>query len=226
MATLVEVVTVRLREMIVSRELEPGARIQERNIAQMLGVSRTPVRLALGILEVEGLVEGEPNCGFVVSDFSLEDVRSAYAVRGALEGLAARVATERRTDRLLDRLGAAVAEGEALLSDGTMDETQMRRWSEANHLFHDSLIEAADLPALRKTHGFLGRMPLAAPTAILFTRDYLDLALQKMREAHFQHLAVLEAVRDGEGARAEYMMREHAHQSGKTVTAVLSAMLR
>jgi GntR family transcriptional regulator of vanillate catabolism len=112
MSTRVEAVTLQLREMIIAQELQPGSRVPERDLAEAFGVSRTPVRVALSILEAEGLVTSEPNRGFVVNGFSIEDVLSAFDVRGALEGLAARTAVERGLgDDALATLQACVAEG-------------------------------------------------------------------------------------------------------------------
>ena len=212
--TRVETVTVRIREMILKGELAAGTRVPERDLAQRLGVSRTPVRVALGILQAEGLVRGEPNCGFVVNALSHEDILSAFDVRGVLEGFAARTAVERglRPD-LVERLRAAVAEGEVLVARGTCDAEGMRRWSLANDVFHGAIIEAAGLSALGKVHEFTSRMPLVAPVAILFTNDRHDDAYARMADAHRDHIQVLQALLRGEGERADYLMREHAYRS-------------
>jgi GntR family transcriptional regulator of vanillate catabolism len=214
MSTRVEAVTLKLRQMIVARELAPGSRVPERDLADAFGVSRTPVRVALGILEAEGLVAGEANRGFVVSEFSIEDVLSAFDVRGALEGLAARTAVERGIGRdALDRLSECVAEGERLVANGLCGPDDMRRWSLANGTFHDTIIAAAGLGTLEKVYAFMTRMPLVAPVAILFTNDRQDDAQARMVEAHDDHVHILAALERGEGARAEYLMREHAYRS-------------
>lgn len=214
MSTRVEAVTLKLREMIIAQELPAGSRVPERDLAQALGVSRTPVRVALGILEAEGLVNGEPNRGFVVRDFSIEDVLSAFDVRGALEGLAARSAIERGIDpAVMARLEAAVSEGEQLVSGGLCGADDMRRWSLANGEFHEAIISASGLGTLEKVHAFLSRMPLVAPVAILFTNDRQDDAQARMAEAHDDHVHILDAMRRGESARADYLMREHAYRS-------------
>jgi len=214
MSTRVEAVTLKLREMIVARELPPGSRVPERDLAEAFGVSRTPVRVALGILEAEGLVSGEANRGFVVCDFSVDDVLSAFDVRGALEGLAARTAVERGIGQeTLDRLAACVAEGELLVAGGLCGADDMRRWSLANDAFHGAIIAASGLGTLEKVHAFLSRMPLVAPVAILFTNDQHDDAQARMAEAHADHVHILEALSRGEGARAEHLMREHAYRS-------------
>ena len=94
----VESVTVRLRDMILQGQLLPGQRVPEVELASMLGVSRTPVRLALGILESEGLLDGAVNRGFRVRRFTAEDVLSSFDVKGVLEGLACRSLAERGLD--------------------------------------------------------------------------------------------------------------------------------
>jgi GntR family transcriptional regulator of vanillate catabolism len=214
MSTRVEAVTLQLREMIVNRQLPPGSRVPERDIAATLGVSRTPVRVALGILEAEGLVRGEPNKGFVINDFSIEDVLSGFDVRGALEGLAVRTAVERGISQdALETLQRSVDEGTHLVATGLCDVDDMRRWSVANGDFHRAIIEAAGLRALDSVHAHMSRMPLVAPIAILFTNDERDDAYARMVDAHGDHVHILNAIQNGEASRAEFLMREHAHRS-------------
>ena len=85
----------RLRELIVGGVLKPGQRIAELALVERIGVSRTPIRMALVRLQEEGLLEALPSGGFMVKDFSEEDIRDAIELRGTLEGLAARLAAER-----------------------------------------------------------------------------------------------------------------------------------
>src|SRR5215475_3220948 len=84
-----------LRELILSGDLKPGDRISELAIVERLGVSRTPIRMALVRLEEEGLLELIPSGGFSVKAFSERDIYDAIEVRGTLEGLAARLCEER-----------------------------------------------------------------------------------------------------------------------------------
>jgi GntR family transcriptional regulator of vanillate catabolism len=214
MVTRVEDVTLKLREMIVTRKLAAGSRVPERDLAELLGVSRTPVRVALGILQAEGLVSGEPNCGFIVRPFGVKEVLSAYDVRAALEALAVRSAFERGVgQKVLQVLDQCVAEGQALVDGGVMGDEEMRRWANSNSLFHSTLVEAADLPALVDVHAFVSRMPLAAPVAIMFTDYKRDVAQANMADAHREHVDILTAIRRGEGSRAESLMREHVLRS-------------
>jgi GntR family transcriptional regulator of vanillate catabolism len=84
----------RLREMILEGEFEPGERISEAALAGRIGVSRTPVRVALERLSNEGLLEPYTTGGFIVREFTLDDVWNGIEVRGLLEGGAARLAAD------------------------------------------------------------------------------------------------------------------------------------
>src|SRR5918998_1937974 len=84
-----------LRELVLRGEREPGERVSELQMVDRLGVSRTPVRMALVRLEEEGLLEAIPSGGFAVRAFSEREVFEAIEIRGTLEGLAARLAAER-----------------------------------------------------------------------------------------------------------------------------------
>ncbi|HYR87923.1 MAG TPA: GntR family transcriptional regulator [Terriglobia bacterium] len=87
--------TLALREMLVNGRLRPGERIREVPLAAQLSVSRIPLRLALERLAHEGFLQIRPTRGFVVQQFSTEDIYDAIELRGLLEGAAARLAAER-----------------------------------------------------------------------------------------------------------------------------------
>ena len=89
----------RLRELIFNGRFSPGERMAELPLVELLGVSRTPLRLALAELEHEGLLRGLPAGGYVVREFTQGDVRDAIELRGVLEGTAARFAAERGATR-------------------------------------------------------------------------------------------------------------------------------
>src|SRR5690349_3703650 len=91
----------RLRELIVGGALRPGRRIAEVALVERIGVSRTPIRTALLRLQEEGLLDALPGGGFVVKDFSEDDIHDAIELRGTLEGLAARLAAERGVSAVL-----------------------------------------------------------------------------------------------------------------------------
>ncbi|AKL97136.1 transcriptional regulator GntR family [Clostridium aceticum] len=99
-----ELVFQHLREAILEGKLEPGRRLMEMQLAEELGVSRTPVREAIRKLELEGLVMMVPRKGAYVADVSVRDVMEVLEIRGALEGLAASLAADRMTEEQIEML--------------------------------------------------------------------------------------------------------------------------
>ncbi len=99
-----------LRELVLSGEFKPGDRMVELTLVGRIGVSRTPLRLALTALEYEGLLRRLPGSGYVVREFTPGDVSDAIELRGVLEGTAARLAAERGVPRRELRALTAVNE--------------------------------------------------------------------------------------------------------------------
>jgi DNA-binding GntR family transcriptional regulator len=116
-----EIVFEYLRESILKGKLEPAQRLMEVQLAEQLGVSRTPVREAIRKLELEGLVVMLPRKGAYVADVSLKDIIEVLEIRGALEGLAASVAAERMTDEDLERLELISYQFKKSLENGDID---------------------------------------------------------------------------------------------------------
>ena len=216
--TRFESVLLQMREMILSGELPAGSRIQEIALGERLGVSRTPVRLSLGVLEQEGLVRGEPNRGFVVRAFTVAEVLAAYDVRSVLEGYACRiVAANGLSPSEEQALSACITRGEALLKAGYFDSSVVREWTEMNGRFHEVIIEASKNPALGSAIGFVNGHPLAAPSSIIFRTSNLERLFSAMCRAQQEHIVLLQALRQREVMRAEALMAEHIYQSREVV---------
>jgi DNA-binding GntR family transcriptional regulator len=132
-----EVVCETLRNAIVAGVLKPGERLMEIQVAEELGVSRTPVREAIRKLELEGFVVMIPRRGTYVSDLSIKDVNEVYEVRTALDILAAELAAERITEEELEEMERLLVEiGEYV------EESDMDRIVDADSKFHDILYRA------------------------------------------------------------------------------------
>lgn len=209
-------VTIRLREMILDGTFAPGDHVREATLASMLGVSRTPVRLALGTLEHEGLLTRTPHRGFTVRSFTLQDICQAIDVRGVLEGMAARLVAERGLPcDVRAALVSCLEEGDALLKKGYIARNEADDYESMNVRFHDTVIEAADNRALADALAYNNKVPFSGAGAVAFddTGDmYRQFAL-----GHSQHHLIFEALDAGEGARAEALMREHALVAKKSL---------
>lgn len=133
-----EVVSEALRQAIKDGVLKPGERLMEIQLADELGVSRTPIREAIRKLEQEGFVVMVPRRGTYVSDVSLKDISQVFEIRSALEELAAGLAAERITDEELERLERILVEVNGFISKDDFDKIV-----DADIRFHDILYHAS-----------------------------------------------------------------------------------
>jgi GntR family transcriptional regulator of vanillate catabolism len=203
----------KIREMLLRGDFEPGERISELPLAARLAeadvkVSRTPLRLALEQLAHEGLLRPWPTGGFVVCEFSLADVWDTIEIRGVLEGTAARLAAERLNhDAELTTLRELCVELDETLPVRT--ET-FSRYLELNSAFHSEVWLLAKSPMLLRTLEQVMRLPFAAPSALVFGPTEALHSDRVSRIAQEHHRALVDAIANREGTRAESLAREHA----------------
>lgn len=201
-----------LRKSILEGRYPPGVRIAEIPVAGDLGVSRTPVRLAFRTLEQEGLLQRAGTRGFVVRRFSDADILCGLEVRGVLEGLAARRLAERGlSDTVRMRLDACVEHGAELLRPGVLTEAAVAGWSTLNAAFHNAIINATDSHAIADAIARNNHLPFASSDSIVIDTQALPREYEKLRFAQLQHQLIVDALMNGEGTRAEMLMREHAY---------------
>ena len=137
-----------LREQILSGEFKPGDRMSELPLVERLGVSRTPLRLALASLEHEGLLRVLPAGGYVVREFTQADMRQAIEIRGVLEGTACRFAAEQGASRRdLRALRTINEQIEPLVHRA--DYESFERYIALNAEFHDAPDQDGSQPAAR-----------------------------------------------------------------------------
>lgn len=117
-----DVVFESLRKAIVEGSLKPGQRLMEVQLAEQLGVSRTPVREAIRKLELEGFVIMLPRKGAYVADMSVKDIIDVLEVRSALEGLAANLAAERMDEKEVENLKEISESLNVAMEGGNLDE--------------------------------------------------------------------------------------------------------
>lgn len=207
--TLSSTVASRLRDLIVTGQLKAGTPLRLKELAARLGVSMMPVREALRYLESEGLVVMEPHRGASVARLSMDDVEELYAVRGALEGLAARLAAPKLTAFDQEALVKAFARMER-------DEAQgdLNGFVTDDREFHMRLYEAAGRPRLVE---HIREMQSSSARAL----PLVFRAWQPLRVALEDHRPILEAVQAGDSALVEARTREHLEQAAERVLAIL-----
>ncbi|HEX7170461.1 MAG TPA: GntR family transcriptional regulator [Rubrobacter sp.] len=195
----------RLRALILTGEYGPDERLIEEQLAERLGVSRTPVRQALTMLEAEGLVEIEPNRGATVCSFSIDDVWDIYDLRAVLEGHAARRAAGRVERRELEYLRELTGEMEGLAGRFDDHEEEIRVLVALNQEFHGTIVEASRNRRLGRLINRTVEIPLMFKAFFWYTPH------ERIISNHY-HRQILEALEGGDADRAEIIMREHVYE--------------
>lgn len=211
MASQVDRVVIRLRELIIEGKLAPGERIAEIPLAERLGVSRMPVRLAFKILAAEGLLEQNETRGYRVRRFREQEVTDALEVRGALEGLAARLLAEAGMSRSVEaELRSCLDLGDKLFEKGSMTEEDAHAYGEMNLRFHRAIIDGSSNGAISRSLALNDHLPFSSAGSIAFDEQNRDREYRRFLLAHAQHHIVFAAIEKRQGARAEAAMKEHA----------------
>jgi DNA-binding GntR family transcriptional regulator len=195
--TLREQVADHLREEILANRLEPGTELGEVMLAQSLGISRGPLREALGQLAAEGLVTIVPRRGAVVRWLTRQEFLDAYQVREALESLAIKLAVPRLTATERAELRRMCAEMELEAAAGNTE-----RFFEINHDFHALLVRASGNQKLQELHAQL----IAQMSRLLKKSVELRGGVQ---QSAAEHRGILAAVDAGDPDQAAALLEEH-----------------
>lgn len=204
MTTRSQAVTTKLRERLIDGYYDAGARLNEIDLADEFGMSRTPIRAALNYLASEGLLVYRPNAGFVVRAFNACYIAGVYEVRSSLEGLAARLAAENGVgDKERGTLYRVVEEADAVVAAGDAAADDIRR---LNNEFHQVIIDIAGNEHLAETLKRTRNLPRVDK----IKQDAFDIAF--IARAQEDHHYILRAIVQGQGARAEALSQEHVHR--------------
>lgn len=210
-----------VREMLLRGDFQPGERISELPMVARLGVSRTPIRLALDRLANEGLLEPSPSGGFVVRSFALSDIWDAIEMRGVLEGTAARLAAERLShERELAHIRKCMNEMDVYLGPAPNIDS-FARYLDLNDAFHAAVVDLSKSPMLRRSLDQIVQLPFAQPSAVVYARSKMPGAAELFAIGQEHHRVILDAIARRQGARAEAAAREHSGLSRRILESVL-----
>jgi DNA-binding GntR family transcriptional regulator len=193
----------RVRELILSGELEPGAVINQAILARQIGISTTPLREALKRLKQQGLVELDAHREARVTPLDPEEARDLLEVRRALDPLAASLAADRRTKQDVAEMRAALEGLEALASNPTVQQLV------AHRRFHAAIYRASHNALLAETLDGLW------DTADRYRRHGLQVerSAEEIATKANEHTLLFEAIVEGDGATAADVMRAHIQTS-------------
>ena len=206
-----EVVCESLREAIRKGILKPGERIMEIQLAEELGVSRTPVREAIRKLELEGYVVMMPRRGTYVANMSIRDINEIFEIRTALESLSNGLAAEHITDEELEHLQRLL-----VIIGGYIKEGNMEKIVETDIEFHDLLYRAARNSRLVGIISNLREQLTRFRTLSMSYPGRLETTLEEHRE-------IVEAIAEGDVKRAKKAAEHHMEMSEKTLLKAVDA---
>ena len=188
-----------LRRRILAGHYPQGVKLQQEQIAAELGVSRSPVREALGQLEAEGLVVLTPQKGAQVSPISRAEIAELFELRLLVEPHLIALAIPEMTEADLNRATSIISE---------MGDIRLDGWSDANWRLHEVLYTPAGRPGmlklLRRTHETIGR----------YIRMQV-MATNGRADAHREHQLILDACRKRDVGKAVALLREHIEDAGQ-----------
>ncbi|MFM2126302.1 MAG: hypothetical protein RL328_2753 [Acidobacteriota bacterium] len=215
--------TLALREMLAQGHFRPGERMREVPLAKQLGVSRIPLRLALERLAHEGFLEMRSTRGFVAQQFEISDIHDSIDLRGAIEGMAARFAAERRTGKEeLATLWSVHRQMAKLIRNRKLTLECLSEYITLNSQFHDEVLRLARSRRLQRALEQACCLPFASPNAFV-RRQYLEPESQELFLISVEHhRAIAEAIELGESARAENIAREHARLARRNLDSALA----
>ena len=207
--SLREIVFETIRSAIVHGELKPGERLMEVQLAEELGVSRTPVRESIRKLELEGLVKMVPRKGAYVTPMSVTDLVEMMEIRGALEGLVARLAANYATPEEIDALRESNDGFENAISNGDYDGI-----IDYDISFHEILYKACGNSRLRSMIHSLREQMLRM--RVEYVHNVTD-----MHPLRGQHRAIIDGIAKGDPDAAEAAAKAHIATTKDDMVAVL-----
>ena len=194
-----------LRQAILRGELKPGERLMEIQLANKLGVSRTPIREAIRKLELEGLVLMIPRKGAEVAEITEKSLRDVLEVRRALEELAVELVCEKITDEQIQDLKDAAEEFKESLKDG-----DITRIAEADVKFHDVIYMATDNQKLIQLLNNLREQMYRYRVEYLKRSDFHQQLID-------EHEEIIETIESGQKDRAVQVVCQHVDNQVEAV---------
>lgn len=194
-----------LREQLLSGEIQPHQHLIEAKIAQDIGTSRTPVREALHSLELEGLIESIPRVGYVVKPISEAEVEEICEIRAAIEGVAARWAMGKATQKLIEDLKKNI-----LISEEKAAQGDPKAFVELDAQFHETIARLSGSKRLQELGQTLRRHMLRYRIQSIYLIDNVLRAIQG-------HKGILEAIEKGDLEEVNRAIKCHLEQSKKDI---------
>jgi len=199
-----------LRDAIISRILKPGERLMETELAEEMGVSRTPVREAMRKLELESYIVMIPRKGAYVAGLSIKDINNLFEIRGALESLAAGLAASRATHEEIEEM-----ERDLVMEANHFRTSDVINTIEVDTNFHELIYKASKNIRLQNMIKDLRDQIQRYRTTSLAVPG-------RMKYALTEHRRIVEAIADGNVQEAQIATIEHIESAENVILEVIS----
>jgi len=207
--TLRDVVFKSIRDAILSGSLKSGERLMEKDLAERLGVSRTPIREALRKLEIEGFIEMIPRKGAVVKEVTGKEIGDVLEIRAALEALAAKIACSKMDSCDKDKLVEKKEEFVLAAKENNVDEMAAKDVE-----FHELIYSATDNEKLIQIINNLREQIYRYRVIYLYDKNYIQNIIE-------EHEEITKAIIDGDEHLAEELSSSHIHKQQKAIVSSL-----
>ncbi|MEK3854872.1 GntR family transcriptional regulator [Cytobacillus sp. FSL H8-0458] len=197
-----ERVYLHIKDLILDGEFKAGDRLVERELAERLNISRTPIREALFRLESQGFVKTVPRKGVIVADISEKEIIEVFTILSSLEVLAAKLAVQKLDDEMVSKFTGSIKKVKEYLNNPEEDASELHR--ELNHLLYSS---AKNVKLYEMLSGLSDYIRAFAKIG----HKNPGRAKQSMEE----HLKIMEAIVNKEMEMAEYLTKIHIENSKK-----------
>lgn len=199
-----------LREGILKGDLKPGERLMEKQLAEKMGVSRTPIREAIRKLELEGLVVMVPRKGAQVAEITVKDVKDVLEVRAALEELAVKLACTKMTDKEVVALQETVVEFES-----AVEENRLEALVQLDIKFHDIIYKATQNDKLQHIINNLREQMFRYRLAYLRNPEFHS-------TIEGEHREIFDAIKARDEEKACAIAKEHIRNQEKGVIRIIN----
>ncbi|GAB1484133.1 GntR family transcriptional regulator [Treponema sp.] len=203
---LTDVVYERIKAMILEGILVPGSKINKKDLAEALAVSQTPINEAVSRLSGENLITQKPRLGFFVREYDNKYLADLFAVRGGLESVALRLCVEEGSPADIKKLSTFFSSFSLPLKP-----SQETAYMDEDIAFHSAIIEFAHVDLLKEFKASLGYI----------LKTYEHGLVRPPSETLMEHKAIIEALEQGDGRKAEALLLEHHLASRKALLATL-----
>ncbi|MBW1636672.1 MAG: GntR family transcriptional regulator [Deltaproteobacteria bacterium] len=211
-ASLADLVTTQIRELIITGEFKPGQQLKEDELCKLFAISRPPIREAFKTLEANGIVFRRPRRGVFVSEFTAKDVEEVYTIVAMLYQKATDMAMEVMTDRELDILASNI---DMMVKFASTDPPNLRDYQAAHHAFHETIMELAGNERMK-----VMEQQLRYQISIFSYKSFQD--RHHLLSSCNYHQKILEAIQDKNRKEALALVEEHILRATEFLTKKLS----